>query len=172
MRFPLALFPVMLLVTAACQELPTSDASPPQLAAAAAAGPITINMGEGESTYSGYTVSCNGELIAIEARQRWRYQVIQHPTGDWMLKDHLVVHIDGIGVTTGVKYVGSGVYNVTQVFAMPLAGAFTYSQSSHQVGITQGPSENSAFTVLATWTIDATGKVSNDSFRVEWECRG
>lgn len=168
------LMPMMLLpFLAGCGNLPTDVATPAEAAATALpGGPVSISRGGDQFTYTSYTVGCSAELIAITARQRYRYQVIQHPSGDWMLSQHLETHIDGVGLTSGIKYVGSGVFNTVQVFAMPGAGAFQYTSSSHQVGITQGPSDNSSFVVHAKWTIDATGKVAVDAFRVEWACQG
>lgn len=172
MRIPL--LPMVLLpVLAGCGDLSTDLTTPMEASVAASAGgPVSISRGGDQFTYTSYTVGCSSELIAITARQRYRYQVIQHPSGDWMLSQHLETHIDGVGLASGLKYVGSGVFNTVQVFAMPGAGAFQYTSSSHQVGITQGPSDNSSFVVHAKWTIDATGRVTVDTFRVEWACRG
>jgi hypothetical protein len=155
-----------------CKDLPTDTAAPASPAMASAAGPVTISRGADAFTYTGYTVDCSAELVAITAEQRYRYQVVQHPSGDWALSQHLETHIVGVGTVSGLRYTGSGVFNTVQTFAMPGSGAFQYVTSSHQVGITQGPADNSAFTVRAKWTIDATGKVAVDSFLVEWGCRG
>lgn len=162
----------LLALLNACKDLPTDTVVPPEPVTASAAGPVGISRGEETFTYTSYTVDCSGELTAITATQRYRYQVVQHPSGDWMLSQHQETDIRGAGTVTGHRYIGSGVFNTVQVFAAPENGAFQYVTSYHEIGITQGPADNSWFVVRAKWTIDATGKVAVEQFSVEWECRG
>ena len=164
---------VLLSTSAGCRDVPTEPTQTvPVQAAAVAGGPVTISRSQGSYDYAGYTVDCSGRLVDMVGVNSWSYDVVQHPSGDWMGNEHSSVEMKGTVLGSSEKYIGHGQFNVTQVFAAPKNGAFTYTASYHMVGITQGSSDNSKFTVLAKWTIDATGKVAVENFAVEWECRG
>ena len=173
MRKAYSFVPALLSVLAlGCGELATEPGQSQAPPAAAVGGPVTIDRNNASYTFSGYAVGCTGELFSINGTQEWQYHMVRHPSGDWQYSGHDRIRMEGTGIVTGAKYIGNGNGNVTQNFAMPQSGAFTFTQSFHLLGITQGPGDNSSFRVHAKWTIDASGKVAVEWFKVESVCHG
>ena len=95
-----------------------------------------------------------------------------HPSLSAVFPQSTTFKSSGQGLWSGLRYRGTGNANTTQIFAVPSGGAFTYTSTFRMLGIVQGASDNSVFTLRAKWTINASGQVTVDRFDVESECRG
>ena len=132
----------------------------------------TVSEGSSVQTIEGLGFPCGGEPMQITGTVSYRWHTTQLPSGDWMRTQHTVFATNGEGTLTGVKYIGRGTANDTQVFAMPAGGAFTYEQTVQGIGIVQGSADNDIFQLRAGWVINANGVPTFERFEVRYECRG
>ena len=170
MRVPIASVGLILLL-AACAEPPTAP-SDERGAASTSAGGAFVVRGATDEPLSGLMFSCDGEAFAVEGTISFRWHNTQLPSGHWQLSQHTLFQARGVGLDSGRSYNHRGVFNETQVFAVPDGGAFTYDLVGRAHGIVQGSGDNDFFLIHAKWTINANGVVAVDFLDIEFECRG
>ena len=102
----------------------------------------------------------------------YRWQITTLASGDWMLTQHTRFSTDGVGTTSGARYIGRGTANTTQVFAALNEGAFTYTTVVRIQNVVQGSADNDVSVMHAKWTINSNGRVSVNLLTVAFDCRG
>jgi len=162
---------VPLLLTAACQDLPSAPESTVQPLAAIAGGPVVISRGGGTFNFGGRYQVCGGALINATGQTVYQYQVVTHPSGDWMMTMNQRLSMEGT-TSSGARFRAAGTGHTSQVIDAPLDGATAYTMTFHRVFVTQGAADNEVYQAVIHWVIDASGKIAVDRIDIGAECRG
>ena len=165
------IIPAISASLAACTDSPTAPASRNvPVSPGVSTNAAVVTRGETVQLLSGLTGSCDGEFFALTGTIEYKWHITALPSGHWQRKQQTIIKTRGTGLTSGRKYEGLGVFNDTQVFAVP--GAFTYQQVVRMHGVVQGSAANDFFLIHAKWTINADGSLTVDFFNVDSQCRG
>ena len=160
----------MALALAGCGDSPSApDRAVTRSLVAAGA---EVSRSRAQASFSGLALTCDGESVNVTTVVDYQWHIRTLASGEWMLTQHTRFSTDGVGTTSGARYIGRGTTNTTQVFAALNAGAFAYTSVVRINNIVQGRADNDVFVVHAKWTINSNGQVSVALFNVNYDCRG
>lgn len=176
---------VTVLALAGCGDSPSAPdrAVTPSLRPAAGA---EVSRGRAQQSFSDILARspCDGEFfnVTIVVDYQWhitKRHIASPKSYEWMHTQHTRLSIDGVGTTSGARYIGRGTANTTQVFAAlddpdrdNEGGAFTFTTVVRIQNVVQGRADNDVSVVHARWTINSNGQVSVNLLNVEFDCRG
>lgn len=170
---------VTLLVTvmalAGCGDSPSAPdrAVTPSLRTAAG---TEVSRGRAQQSFSGTPAfTCDGELVIVTTVIDSQWHMTKLAPDEWMLTKHTRFSIDGVGTTSGARYIGRWTFNETQVFAvLPNPDrAFTFTQVFRVQNVVQGSADNDVMVAHTRWTYNSNGQLSVDLVKnVEFDCRG
>ena len=172
---------VTLLVTvmalAGCGDSPSAPGrtvTQPVVAAEA-----EVSGGRAQASFSGLAPTCDGESVNMTTVIDYQWHTTTLASGDRMLTQHTRFSTDGVGTTSGARYIGRGTANTSQVFRplpigchIPDCEPLTYTSVFRIQNVVQGSADNDVVMVHAKWTINSNGQVSVALFNVNYDCRG
>jgi hypothetical protein len=168
--------PVMSLVAVlALAGCGNSPAGPGRTAAqSVVAGETEVGRSRSQESLSGTATACDGEVFNVTTVIDHQEHITRRTSGEWMFTQHSRWETDGVGTTTGARFIGRQNINTTQVFAaLGEGGAQTFSSVFRMRNIVQGRADNAVLAVHAKWTINANGQTTVDLLPSQFEdCRG
>ena len=163
---------VTVLALAGCGDSPSAPDRAVTRSLRAAAG-AEVSRSRAQASFSGLARTCDGEFVNVTTVVDNQWHITTLPSGEWMLTQHTRFSTEGVGTTSGARYIGRGTANTTQVFAaLNEGGAFTFTTVVRIQNVVQGSADNDVSVTHAKWTINSNGQVSVDLFNVEFDCRG
>ena len=117
-----------------------------------------VARGNTEQTYADNVITCEGDLVAVEATLDARAQVLVLPDGGVRITDHFVVRMHGTVLSSGVQYVGE--VSWLRIHASFGTGSGVLAKETRTIrlhGVTQGPSDNIFETITLETTYDEDG---------------
>ena len=148
-----------LVLVAACSE-PASGPSrlSPTTPSYAVGNGAEVTRGSAEETYAGEVITCEGDLVAVEAKSVARTQVLVLPDGGVRVTDHFVVRVRGTVLSSGAQYVGEHSWFRTHAtFGIGNAPIAKETRTIRLHGVTQGPSDNIFQTITLETLYDENG---------------
>lgn len=147
-----------LVLLAACSE-PSSGPSrrAPTAPSYAVGNGAEVARGSVEQSYADTVITCEGDVVAVEANLVGREQILILPDGGLRSTLRIVVRMRGTVLSSGAKYVGEVSWISVRVYHGPdsdTGPAETRTIRLH--GVTQGPSDN-VFETISFETSDHTG---------------
>ena len=147
-----------LVLLAACSE-PSSGPSrrAPTAPSYAVGNGAEVARGGVEQSYADTVITCEGDVVAVEANLVGREQILILPDGGLRSTLRIVVRMRGTVLSSGAKYVGEVSWISVRVYHGPdsdTGPAETRTIRLH--GVTQGPSDN-VFETISFETSDHTG---------------
>lgn len=147
-----------LVLLAACSE-PASGPSrlAPTAPTYAVGNGAEVGRASEEQSYADHVITCEGDLVAVEANLVAREQILTLPDGGLRITRHMVVSMRGTVLSSGAQYVGQTSWISIRVYYGPdsdTGPAETRTIRLH--GVTQGPSNN-IFETISFETSDKTG---------------
>jgi hypothetical protein len=119
--------------------------------------------------------TCTGETIIFEGTVQVFFDFKEDANGGIHTQGHAHLHGQGVGLTSGDKYVLNETQNNHQNFRVPLeSGAANFHITQSLRVIHQGPGtpgDDFLTKILLHVTINANGEVTADVLRVESECK-
>lgn len=148
-----------LALIAACSE-PASGPSrlAPTAPSYAVGNGAEVARGSAEQTYADTMITCEGDLVAVEAKLVAREQILFLPDGGVRITDHFVVRMHGTVLSSGLQYVGE--VSWLRIHANFGTGSGVIAKETRTIrlhGVTQGPSDNIFETVTLETTYDEDG---------------
>ena len=147
-----------LALVAACSE-PSSAPSrlAPTAPGYAVGNGAEVARGSAEESYADTVITCEGDVVAVEANLVAREQILILPDGGLRITRHMVVRMRGTVLSSGAKYVGEVSWISVRVYRGPDSGMGpTETRTIRLHGVTQGPSDN-IFETISFETSDKTG---------------
>lgn len=162
---------VTVMALAGCGNSPSAPDR--VVAQSVVAAETEVSRSRARESFSGIAVSpCGGEVFNVTTVVDYRWRITTLASGEWMLTQHTRFSTDGVGRTSGARYIGRGTANTTQVFAALNQGAFTYTTVFRMQNVVQGSADNDVSVTHAKWTINSNGQISVSLLKVEFDCRG
>lgn len=167
---------VTLLVTvmalAGCGDSPSAPGRAVTRSLSTAAG-AEVSRSRTQQSVSGIATTCGGEIVTMTMVVDSQSHITTLASGEWMLTQQTRFSTDGVGTTSGARYIGNGTANTTQVFAaLNQGGAFTFTTVVRIQNVVQGSADNDVSVLHAKWTINSNGQLSVNLLNVEFDCRG
>lgn len=150
-----------LALVAACSE-PATSPSPSRLVPLAPSYAVgngaDVARGNTEQTYADNVITCEGDLVAVEAKLDARAQVLVLPDGGVRITDHFVVRMHGTVLSSGAQYVGEvSWFRIHANFGIGNAPIAKETRTIRLHGVTQGPSDNIFETITFETLYDENG---------------
>jgi len=147
-----------LVLLAACSE-PSSGPSrlAPTAPTYAVGNGAEVARGSVEQSYADTVITCEGDVVAVEANLVGREQILILPDGGLRSTLHIVVRMRGTVLSSGARYVGEVSWISVRVYHGPDSDTGpTETRTIRLHGVTQGPSDN-IFETISFETSDKTG---------------